>query len=104
MMFDFKEIEEKNIRDLENRINELDNQVKYWRSMYEKEKKKRPIQIKYVNDGQEHKRTKEVLKLHHNTRSKLMKESLIKELYVNYGVTKEPTIEDEVIDLFGIWK
>ena len=39
-MFDFEEVEQKTIKQLEERINELDNQVKHWKSLYEQEKKK----------------------------------------------------------------
>ena len=38
-MFDFKEIEEKEKKQYEQKIFELDNQVRHWKSLYEKEVK-----------------------------------------------------------------
>lgn len=105
-MFDFEEIEEKTIKELEKRIDELDNQVKYWKSMYEKNKNKVIVKTIYPNENQEHMRTKAILKLHKNTRNKLYKESLIQELYGNYGIDNEiiEKTDNDIIDVFGVWK
>lgn len=66
-MFDFQEVESKKIKQLEQRIFELDNQVKHWRSLYEQEIKKRPKETKYISSGSYndkiYKRTVEILRM-----------------------------------------
>ena len=47
-MFDFREIEEREKREYEKRIVELDNQVRHWKSLYEKEIRVRPVVVKYI--------------------------------------------------------
>lgn len=97
-MFDFDEIENKKIKQLENRIFELDNQIKYWKSMYEKEVKKRPVITRYDNDSNSSKRLVKILKLHHDSKDMRYKNMLIESLYMDYGITNEPTD-----DLFEYW-
>ena len=92
-MFDFKEIENRDKKELEKRINELDNQVRHWKSLYEREVKKRPVIVKYANENQEFDRIKSILKLHHDTKDLRFKKMIIEELYVAYGINKQPTHE-----------
>ena len=60
-MFSFDEVENKQIKDLENRLWEMDNIAKHWKSMYEKEVKLRPIKVRYVSDNQIYRRTQALL-------------------------------------------
>lgn len=90
-MFDFKEIEEKEKKELQQRIEELDNQVRHWKSMYNREIKEKKVVVKYLSDKKEIERIRSLLKLHHDTRSKKMKEAIIQELYLDYGIIKQPT-------------
>ncbi len=92
-MLDFGDYEPKRIRELEQRIFELDNQVKHWKSLYEREIKKRPVIVKYANEKQEFERIKSILKLHHDTKDLRFKKMIIEELYVAYGIRKQPTHE-----------
>ena len=91
MMFDFDEIEDRDKKAMQQRIEELDNQVRHWQSMYNKEVKNRRVVVKYMSDKKEIERIRSILKLHHDTRSKKMKELIIQELYLDYGIIKEPT-------------
>lgn len=93
MMFDFKEIEEREKKEYENKIEHLENQVKHWKSLYEREVKKRPVVVKYANTNQEFDRIKSILKLHHDTKDLRFKKMIIEELYVAYGIRKQPTHE-----------
>ena len=97
-MFEFDEVEEKRIKQLEKQIFELDNQVKHWKSMYQMEVKKRPVVVKYENDNESSKRLKKILKLHHDTKDKRLQQTLIETLYLDYGIEKQPT--DAVYDFW----
>ena len=92
-MFDFREIEEKEKREYEKRINELDNQVRHWKSLYEKEVRVRPVVVRYTNEHQEKDRIKSLLELHYKSKDKKYKEMIIEEMYVMFGVIKRPTHE-----------
>ena len=90
-MFDFDIYENETIKQLKKRIEELDNQVRHWQSMYNKEVKDRKVVVKYMSDKKEIERIRSMFKLHHDTRSKKMKEAIIQELYLDYGIIKQPT-------------
>lgn len=92
-MFDFREIEEREKKELEKRINELDNQVRHWKSMYEREVKKRPVVVRYTNENQDKERIKGLLELHYKSKNKKYKDMIIEEMYVMFGVIKRPTHE-----------
>lgn len=92
-MFDFREIEEREKKQYEQRIFELDNQVRHWKSLYEKEIKKRPVIVKYSNERQDKERIKSLLELHYKSKNKKYKEMIIEEMYVMFGVIKRPTHE-----------
>lgn len=92
-MFDFREIEERDKRQMEQRIEELDNQVRHWKSMYEKEIKNRPVIVRYANEGQERERIKSLLEIHYKSKDKKYKDMIIEEMYVMFGVIKRPTHE-----------
>lgn len=92
-MLDFGDFDNKRIRDLENRIFELDNQVKHWKSLYEREVRKRPVVVRYTNESQDKERIKGLLELHYKSKSKKYKEMIIEEMYVMFGVIKRPTHE-----------
>ena len=90
-MFDFDEFDNNRIKQLEKQNEELENQVKHWKSMYEREVKKRPIIVKYENDMESNKRIRKILKLHHDTKDNQYKEMLIQSLYLDYGIETEPS-------------
>lgn len=92
-MLDFGDYEPKKIRELEKKVFELDNQVKHWKSLYEKEVRTRPVVVRYANERQEFDRIKSILKLHHDTKDLRFKKMIIEELYVAYGIRKQPTHE-----------
>ena len=91
MMFDFLETEKRKVRELEHKVEELENQVKHWKSLYERELKGRKVVVKYANNKQEIERIRSILKVHHDSRSKKMKQMIIEELYLDYGVVKKPS-------------
>ena len=92
-IFVFREIEEREKKELEKRINELDNQVRHWKSMYEREVKKRPVVVRYTNENQDKERIKGLLELHYKSKNKKYKDMIIEEMYVMFGVIKRPTHE-----------
>lgn len=92
-MFNFEEVEQKTIRQLEDRIFELDNMVRHWKTMYEMEIKKRPVIVKYENGTESTKRLRQILQLHHDSNDIRLKNILIENLYMDYGITKEPSNE-----------
>ena len=92
-MFDFKEVKENETKELKRRIEELDNQVRHWKSLYEREIKKRPTVIRYANEGQERERIKSLLEIHYKSKNKKYKDMIIEEMYVMFGVIKRPTHE-----------
>lgn len=93
MMFDFRDVEEKEKKKYEKQIEKLENQVRHYKSLYEREIKKRPIVVRYANEKQEFDRIKSILKLHHDTKDLRFKKMIIEELYVAYGIRKQPTHE-----------
>ena len=93
MMFDFKEIEEREKKEYENKIEHLENQVKHWKSLYEREVKKRPVVVRYTTQSQDKERIKGLLELHYKSNNKKYKEMIIEEMYVMFGVIKRPTHE-----------
>ena len=90
-MFDFDEFENKKIKQLEKEKEQLENQVRHWKSMYENEIKKRPVVVRYENQLETNKRIKKILKLHHDTKDRQYKEMLIESLYLDYGIETEPS-------------
>lgn len=92
-MFDFKEIEEREKKQYEQKIFELDNQVRHWKSLYEKEVKIRPTIVKYTSENKEKEKIKQLLELHYKSKNKAYKDMIIQEMYVIYGVRKGPTHE-----------
>lgn len=99
-MFDFDEIENKKIKQLENRIFELDNQVKYWKSLYEQEVKKKPKVTKYIGNDtyydKMYKRTLEILKLMMRTEDIRQWKLLATDLMELYGL-----IVSDVKEFYG---
>lgn len=96
-MFDFEEIENKEIKRYEQRIWELDNQVKHWKSMYEKEVKLRPTKVRYINDNQVYKRTRALLQMARSTNNYYDRMIFFEELYGMYGLVDgydETLLED----------
>lgn len=96
-MFDFEEIESKEIKRYEQRIWELDNQVKHWKSMYEKEVKLRPTKVRYINDNQVYKRTRALLQMARSTNNSYDRMMFFEELYAMYGLVdgyEDSLIED----------
>ena len=92
-MFDFREIEEREKREYEKGIVELDNQVRHWKSLYEKEIRVRPVVVKYIYENQDKDRIKGLLELHYKSKNKKYKDMIIEEMYVMFGVIKRPTHE-----------
>ena len=85
-MFDFEIVDNKEIKRLEERIWELDNQVKHWKSMYEKELKLRPTKVRYINNNQMFQRTKALLQMFRSTRNNHDRAIYLEELYAMYGL------------------
>jgi len=66
-MFDFDEVDRGKIKQLEKEKRQLENQVKHWKSLYERETRKRVTKVQYVTNEQYfdkyYLRTKELLKI-----------------------------------------
>ena len=96
-MFDFIELDNKQIRDLEDRLWEMDNIAKHWKSMYEKEVKIRPTKVRYITDNQLYKRTKALLQMARLTKDHYERMLIFEELYAMYGLVdgyEETLLED----------
>ena len=102
-MLDFETVEVKEKKRLEREVFKLDNQVKYWKSLYEREVKKRPVKTQYVTNEQYfdkyYKRTKEILKLMFETNNIQYWQILAKELMEMYGVIekKQETLLEDLL-------
>lgn len=98
-MFSFDEVENKQIKDLENRLWEMDNIAKHWKSMYEKEVKLRPIKVRYVSDNQIYRRTQALLQMAKITRNYHDRMLIFEELYAMYGLVDgyEDTLLEDLV-------
>lgn len=96
-MFNFDDIENKQIKELQDRLWEMDNIARHWKSMYEKEVKLRPTKIRYINDNQVFNRTKALLQMARSTKNYHDRLMVFEELYAMYGLVdgyEETLLED----------
>ena len=80
----FEDAQDKEIKQLEDRIYQLDNIAKHWKSMYEKELKIRPYKVVNITNNDLYKRTKALLEMHINSRDSYERYMILEELYVLY--------------------
>jgi len=88
-MFNFFEAEDKEKKQLEDRIYQLDNIARHWRSMYEKELRIRPTKVINITNEDLYKRTRALLEMHMNARDSYERYMILEELYQMYELREE---------------
>ena len=85
----FEDAQDKEIKQLEDRIYQLDNIAKHWKSMYEKELKIRPYKVVNITNNDLYKRTQALLEMHMNTRDSYERYMILEELFKMYGLRED---------------
>lgn len=88
-MFNFFEVEDKEKKQLEERIYQLDNIARHWRSMYEKELKIRPLKVINITNENLYKRTRALLEMYMDARDSYERLMILEELYQMYGLRED---------------